>query len=248
MELCGILGISINEFLAGEDISRENIIEKSEDNLIQVTKDSKSKQKYLKKIITVLTLVTIITAVLAGTAIYYRLSQPKNYVAVISESSAEGKTARLLSGADGAFLFKFFSKDKFRALDVYLSKYQSGELVTKSKVAELSYDDRNLRTEGMLVFLPVFEKFEIQLVVTDNYSKYKTSIPVLEGVEDRTYYGRSSSQITENIPIEYDVEQGLIAFIYSDNELSAIPVEEIGKETSDVKNDYLYFFSFKFQK
>ena len=26
MELCGILGISINEFLAGEDISEENIV------------------------------------------------------------------------------------------------------------------------------------------------------------------------------------------------------------------------------
>ena len=34
MELCGILGISMNEFLAGEDISEENIVKISEDNLI----------------------------------------------------------------------------------------------------------------------------------------------------------------------------------------------------------------------
>ena len=40
MELCGILGISMNEFLAGEDISEENIVKISEDNLIQVAKDS----------------------------------------------------------------------------------------------------------------------------------------------------------------------------------------------------------------
>ena len=45
MELCGILGISMNEFLAGEDISEENIVKISEDNLIQVAKDSKTKQK-----------------------------------------------------------------------------------------------------------------------------------------------------------------------------------------------------------
>ena len=48
MELCEILGISINEFLAGEDIDAENVEKKSEDNIIQVTKDSKKKQKNLK--------------------------------------------------------------------------------------------------------------------------------------------------------------------------------------------------------
>ena len=60
MELCDILGISINEFLVGEDISEENIIKKSEDNLIQVTKDSKYKQRNLKSIIVVLIIITIV--------------------------------------------------------------------------------------------------------------------------------------------------------------------------------------------
>ena len=49
MELCSILRISINEFLAGEDIGAENVIEKSDSNLIQITKESKKKQKKLKK-------------------------------------------------------------------------------------------------------------------------------------------------------------------------------------------------------
>ena len=48
MELCSILRISINEFLAGEDIGAENVIEKSDSNLIQITKESKKKQKNLK--------------------------------------------------------------------------------------------------------------------------------------------------------------------------------------------------------
>ena len=45
MELCGILGISMNEFLAGEDISEENIVKIAEDNLIQVAKDSRRSRK-----------------------------------------------------------------------------------------------------------------------------------------------------------------------------------------------------------
>lgn len=48
MELCSILRISINEFLTGEDIGAENVIEKSDSNLIQITKESKKKQKKFK--------------------------------------------------------------------------------------------------------------------------------------------------------------------------------------------------------
>lgn len=47
-ELCRILGISINEFLAGEDIVRKNIAKKSEENIIGLATDSKQKQKRLK--------------------------------------------------------------------------------------------------------------------------------------------------------------------------------------------------------
>ena len=50
MELCSILRISINEFLAGEDIGTENVIEKSDSNHIQIKKESKKKQKNLKKL------------------------------------------------------------------------------------------------------------------------------------------------------------------------------------------------------
>ena len=54
LELCEILGISLNEFLAGEDIEVTNVEKKSEDTLIQISKDSSHKQRYLKKIIAVL--------------------------------------------------------------------------------------------------------------------------------------------------------------------------------------------------
>lgn len=66
MELCDILGISINEFLAGEDIDEKNMVKKSEDNLIQVTKDNKYKQKNLKSIIVGLIVITMAAVALLG--------------------------------------------------------------------------------------------------------------------------------------------------------------------------------------
>ena len=56
LELCEILGISLNEFLAGEDIETANVEKKSEDTLIQITRDSSCKQRYLKRIIVALLL------------------------------------------------------------------------------------------------------------------------------------------------------------------------------------------------
>ena len=48
MELCEILGITLNEFIAGEDLDQENVVKQSEKNLIQVAKDGDEKKKKMK--------------------------------------------------------------------------------------------------------------------------------------------------------------------------------------------------------
>ena len=248
MELCGILGISINEFLAGEDISEENIIKKSEDNLIQMTKDSKYKQRHLKRIILVLIILTITAGVSLGVAIYQNLSQPKNYITAVERDSAEMKTAELLSGVDGAFLYKYSAGDEFKALTVYMSEYRSGKLIMKNKVADLAYEDIDSASEGMIVLVPDFKEFLVKLIVTDNYSKYSTAVPILKNVENREYYGRSTTQIEEDTPIKYDTEQGLLALIYGKDGLHRIPVQEMENGEFETTNDYVYYFSFQFDK
>lgn len=248
MELCTILGISINEFLAGEDISEENIIKRSEDNLIQVTTDSKFKQKNLKSIIIALIIITAAAIASLGTILLRNLSRPQNYITAIERDSAEMKTAELLSGTDGAFLFKYSAKDKFKTLTVYMSEYRSGKLTAKNKVADLAYEDMESTSEGMIVLVPNFEEFTVKLIVTDNYAKYATTIPILENVKNRKYYGRSSAQMEEEIPIQYDSEQGLAALIYGKDGLSGIPMQEIESGKIETKNDYVYYFSFRFNK
>ena len=73
MELCEILGISINEFLAGEDIDAENVEKKSEDNIIQVTKDGKKKQKNLKSILAVVTTFAVIMVLVLGAVFVHKV-------------------------------------------------------------------------------------------------------------------------------------------------------------------------------
>lgn len=49
MALCEILGISLNEFIAGEDIEPAEVVQKSEENLIQVTEDGEHRKRKIEK-------------------------------------------------------------------------------------------------------------------------------------------------------------------------------------------------------
>lgn len=248
MELCEILGISINEFLAGEDIDAENVEKKSEDNIIQVTKDSKKKQKNLKSILAVVTTFAVIMVLVLGAVFVHKVMQPKNYITAVDRTSAEMKTAELLSGTDGAYLFDFYVKEEYKTLIIYLSEYQAGELINKSKVADLDYDGLESAKRGVIAVIPDFELFRVKLIIADDYSKCSTDFPILENVENREYYGRSATQVEGEVPIQRDTEQGLMALIYGEDGLEAIPVKEMEQGNFREKNDYVYYLSFRFEK
>lgn len=248
MELCEILGISINEFLAGEDIDAENVEKKSEDNIIQVTKDSKKKQKNLKSILAVVTTFAVIMVLVLGAVFVHKVMEPKNYITAVDRTSAEMKTAELLSGADGAYLFNFYAKEEYKTLTIYLSEYQAGELINKSKVADLDYDGIESAKRGVIAVIPDFELFRVKLIIADDYSKCSTDFPILENVENREYYGRSATQVEGEVPIQRDTEQGLMALIYGEDGLEAIPVKEMEQGNFREKNDYVYYLSFRFGK
>lgn len=248
MELCEILGISINEFLAGEDIDAENVEKKSEDNIIQVMKDSKKKQKNLKSILAVVTTFAVIMVLVLGTVFVHKVMQPKNYITAVDRTSAEMKTAELLSGTDGAYLFNFYVKEEYKTLTIYLSEYQAGELINKSKVADLDYDGLESAKRGVIAVIPDFELFRVKLIIADDYSKCSTDFPILENVENREYYGRSATQVEGEVPIQRDTEQGLMALIYGEDGLETIPVKEMEQGNFREKNDYVYYLSFRFEK
>ena len=248
MELCEILGISINEFLAGEDIDAENVEKKSEDNIIQVMKDSKKKQKNLKSILAVVTTFAVIMVLVLGAVFVHKVMQPKNYITAVDRTSAEMKTAELLSGTDGAYLFNFYVKEEYKTLTIYLSEYQAGELINKSKVADLDYDGIESAKRGVIAVIPDFELFRVKLIIADDYSKCSTDFPILENVENREYYGRSATQVEGEVPIQRDTEQGLMALIYGEDGLETIPVKEMEQGNFREKNDYVYYLSFRFGK
>lgn len=211
--------------------------------LVKIGKYIADKRKILG-----IALIAIVAVASLGILLARKWNDPQNYITAVDRDSTEMKTAELLSGVEGAFLFNYYTKEEFRSLTIFMSEYHSGKLVTKDIIAELSYDELEPPTEGKIVLVPDFEEFEVKLIVTDTYAKYSTAMPVLENVEDRKSYGRSAIQIEGEVSIRKNSEQGLAAFIYGKEGVSATPVQDIEQGEISSQNDYMYYISFQFEK
>ena len=248
-DLCLILDISINEFLAGEDIAQENIERKSEENIIGVATDSKHKQRRLKAVICALLIISILAVSVIGAALY-RANKPMNFIAPVSEDSVEMQTVKLLAGPDGANVYKFTTTDEYTRLNIYISEYQAGELVNKERMG-IGFEGIGSPKNGEIIIVPDYEHAVIKLVIsTDEGSKFSTELPIMEGVEDKEYYGRSQSRIEGETKILYDIEQPLVGMIYDNDEMYVIDLYDLlsGETDSLSKNDYMYLFSYEYCK
>lgn len=219
-ELCQILGISINELFAGEDITKEDLMQKSEENIIGVAKESKQKQKRLRSMLCLVLAVSVLVLSAVG-IILYRSNGPQNVIAPVDQESIEMKTVELLSG----------------------------KLIQKEPVL-LGYEEIGSPKHGTVLIVPDFDHFTVKIIMADDASKFSTEIPILEGVEDREYYGRSASKITRKTDIIYNEEQPLVALVYGKNQVRSIDLHDVTNGISEAlaENDYVYYFSFEFCK
>ena len=247
-ELCSILGISLNEFLAGEDIAQENIIQKSETNIIEVIKDNINKEKCLKVMKYILLVISIFALSVLGFAIY-RLKKPQNYISPVAKDSIEMQTAELLAGPDGAFVYKFITTDEYKKLRLHIYRYESGKLSDQDKV-EMGFEDIGSPKSGEIVMVPDFDNYVIKLIISGGGSRLSTEIPILENVENREYYGRTATEIKNVVDIRYDKQQPLIAFVYDNDEMSVPTLDDFINSQTDFlsKNDYVYYVAFEFCK
>lgn len=248
-DLCSLLGISINEFLAGEDIVHENIEKKSEENIISVVTDSKRKQKSLKYIICALLILSILTTAVIATFLY-RAYKPMNFITPMDENSVEMQTVNLIAGPDGANAYQFTTTDKFARLKIYYSEYHQGKLLNKEPI-EIGFEDMDSPKNGGIILVPDYDHAIIKLVVwTDDGSKSSVDLPLMEGVEGREYYIRSQVRIEGKPEILYDTEDVLMAWVYDKDEIK-IPNFQgllLGKTDAYSENEYIYLFSYEFCK
>ena len=183
LELCKILGISINEFLAGEDIPKETIEQKAEENIIQITKDNKNKQKYLKKIIRLLIVMLVVFIFITSIFVYKKLTQPQNYIEPYLEKSTEMQTANMLSNHPGdILLFHYNSKKDFDSLTMYLTQYQKGKKISHKEVCEFYINPSQGAKKGNIALTINQETSSMKIIVAYDGGYYSA--------EQISFFGR----------------------------------------------------------
>lgn len=248
-DLCSHLGISINEFLAGEDIVHENIEKKSEENIISVVTDSKRKQKSLKYIICALLILSILTTAVIATSLY-RGYRPMNFITPMDENSVEMQTVNLIAGPDGANAYQFTTTDRYSGIKIYYAEYHQGKLLNKEPI-EIGFEGMNSPKNGGIIIVPDYDHAVIKLVVwTDDGSKSSVDLPLMEGVEGREYYIRSQSRIEGKPEIIYDFKDVLLGLAYDKDEITVPNLLDLllGKTDAYSGNEYIYLFSYEFCK
>ena len=245
IELCDILGISLNEFIAGEDLTQENVIRQSEENLIRISADGNVRRKKLQRVIVILLCVVVFGSGALFCVSYMNGYFRNNYIAPIAKDITEMKTAEVLSGVDGAYMYRYTTDGSYKSMTMSLCVYENGRIVSREEILNTSIESE-AQQEGMIAIVPEFDQFKVKVVVADGEAKYATEFRILEGVNEREYYGRSASEIERNINISKNTNQGLVVLIYDNDELHVTPVEDIENEMAGTENDYMYYLSVTF--
>ena len=247
LELCEILGISINEFLAGEDIPKETIEQKAEENIIQITKDNKNKQKYLKKIIRLLIVMLVVFIFITSIFIYQKLTQPQNYIEPYLEKSTEMQTANMLSSHPGnILLFHYNSKKNYDSLTMYLTQYQKGKKISDKEICTFYNNPSKWTNTGNIALLVDYEASTLKIIDAFEDGYYVAEgISFLENISNYDVW--DYDKIEEKTSIKYSKKQMLAALFYGKEGVSTIPIEELEKKDTKLKNDYMCILSFKFK-
>ncbi len=244
-DLCGILGISINEFLAGEDIPQESVVQKSEENIIGVATASKHRQKKLKSVICILLAVSIVALSVIG-AMLIREYWPQNYIYPINNTtkSVEMETVRMLSGPDSALIYDYKTSDKYKLLIIYRYEYVSGKLVSRERIGSIGYESLGSPKSGKLFFVPDFKNSTVKFISAGSMS---LDIPIFTDVDKDEFNMRTTLGLEGKTPVEYDKEMGLFAFVCGKERIYTSVIDEYGQSTAPA-NDYACYFSVEFGK
>ncbi len=122
---------------------------------------------------------------------------------------------------------------------------------------DFSEQTENAGQDGILLFVPDFDAYEIKVILRYNFdassrsefsgNQYETAIPILENVDKRKYYGRSGSVISDLVVPSDENTYPLCALYYGKDHIGVVPVEEIVNGMSP-EADYTYLFTVQFHK
>lgn len=246
MELCRILGISLNEFIAGEDIEQVELQEKSEQNILEVTKDGNHKKRRLKAIIAVLVCICVAVTSLSGYLLWKRFHVETNYIEPFDENSAEIRILKLVDA--GPFVLYKFSTDKnISQATVMITCYEKGEKKYKHDVMTYGFKSDNVSdtantVDSVLKVSSENDSNEKNDWISVTVDEGKATFELMEDDVELTGYMCAWADEKEHVDIVKGEEIEFLRISYGMDHVEAImPGASIGN------NEYMYSLSVRFE-
>lgn len=246
MELCRIIGISLNEFIAGEDIEQVELQEKSEQNILNVTKDGNYKKRRLKAIIAVLVCICVAVTSLSGYLLWKRFHVETNYIEPFDENSAEMRILKLVDA--GPFVLYKFSTDKnISQATVMITCYEKGEKKYKHDVMTYGFksdnvSDRADTVDSVIKVSSENDSNEKNDWISVTVDEGKATFDLIEDDVELTGYMCACADEKEHVDIVKGEEIEFLRISYGMDHVEAImPGASIGN------NEYMYSLSVRFE-
>ena len=246
MELCRIIGISLNEFIAGVDIEQVELQEKSEQNILDVTKDGNYKKRRLKAIIAVLVCICVAVTSLSGYLLWKRFHVETNYIEPFDENSAEMRILKLVDA--GPFVLYKFSTDKnISQATVMITCYEKVEKKYKHDVMTYGFksdnvSDRANTVDSVLKVSSENDSNEKNDLISVTVDEGKATFELMEDDVELTGYMCAWADEKEHVDIVKGEEIEFLRISYGMDHVEAImPGASIGN------NEYMYSLSVRFE-
>lgn len=241
MQLCDALGISINEFFAGEDLDNKDIIKQSEENIINITLSDKKKYTRLQRTFFILSALYFVCVCVM---IIIKVMPGLNYIGPVEEFSKENIIAETIYDEEDVMLFNYKTDDGHERIDLVLTEYQDGKLISKNVIDSFYTADKNLR-QGVIMVVPDYSEFNLKVIVANKNSDFNDpiAIPIMSDVAGRTAYKHYAARIDENKHLSKREEIPLGYVEYSRNKVERLPIDTIGNEVIDFEDGYVYAIS-----
>lgn len=246
MELCRIIGISLNEFIAGVDIEQVELQEKSEQNILDVTKDGNYKKRRLKAIIAVLVCICVAVTSLSGYLLWKRFHVETNYIEPFDENSAEMRILKLVDA--GPFVLYKFSTDKnISQATVMITCYEKGEKKYKHDVMTYGFksdnvSDRANTVDSVLKVSSENDSNEKNDWISVTVDGGKATFELMEDDVELTGYMCAWADEKEHVDIVKGEEIEFLRISYGMDH-----VEAIMPGASIRNNEYMYSLSVRFE-
>ena len=241
MELCNILGITINEFIAGEDLPEETFVERSDENIISVTKDGNKRRGRLKVLAAVLALVLL----MVSTAMLILHMPRQNYIKPLDAHSTEMMAAEIVAGMGEVQMYEFSVDKGFSHVAVNMLTYEKGTLVEESRLFGYPLEDGNRK--GIIAIVSDFSDHDVKVVVSQDDGAGSAKFQILEGVKNKDLYSRAMSPGFEHEKITRGEAKGLLTMVYDKDECRAYSADAVLNGADIEENDYTYCFTVEFE-